>query len=174
MFSVIRVEVSAVKCDRCKVNPATIQVTTVQDGKKVQSFLCSQCAAETSHSHVSNPFDDFFKSILDVPKSSEYQKVINQVTCPMCKTTYNEFKKNGKAGCGHCYKVFEDSMAYILKQIHGTTDHVGKLPEVAGEAMKKKKNLQTLKQRLQEAIQTEAFEEAAQLRDEIRALEKGE
>ncbi len=163
-----------VKCDRCKVNPATIQVKTIQDGNKVDMYLCQQCAAETGHSTMNNPFEDFFKSLLDLSKENQKSKVKAEVICPMCNMTYKDFRKIGKVGCANCYRVFDDEINYVLKRIHGSTGHVGKIPEIAGETIKRKREINRLKEALKKAIETEAYEDAVELRDQIKALEKEE
>lgn len=159
------------KCDSCQVNPATIQVTTLQNGKKVQLYLCEQCAGKHSYTPAYDPLDDFFQSLLNVNKTNT-QKQNTEVYCPMCHMAYSEFKKKGKAGCSHCYNIFGDSMSFLLKQIHGTTKHVGKVPAIAGKHVVRQRTIEILKKELKRAINEEAFEEAAELRDQIRALEK--
>jgi protein arginine kinase activator len=51
---------------------------------------------------------------------------------------------------------------------------MGKAPSRTTKPQKKKIDLMELRQRLQKAIDAEAFEEAAQIRDQIKELEKKE
>lgn len=50
-------------------------------------------------------------------------------------------------------------------------DHCANIPENAGEALRKKRELCLLRNQLQDAVRIQEFEKAAQLRDQIRALE---
>lgn len=80
-------------------------------------------------------------------------------------------------GCSKCYDKFEPQMELLLRRIHGGGIHVGKVPARSGAGLKEKRVLSDLKNKLQELIQKEEFEEAALIRDKIRELEnnaKGE
>jgi protein arginine kinase activator len=83
----------------------------------------------------------------------------------------------GRFGCSECYEAFRKQIDPLLKRIHGTNRHIGKVPlstGPAGPVPEEKKNLQdikSLKSLLEKAIQSENFEEAARLRDSIRDME---
>ena len=77
-------------------------------------------------------------------------------------------------GCSECYTTFKRSLASLLKRIHGSTHHLGKAPATLGKPAKSRSELLEIKRRLERAIEMEEFEEAAQLRDEIRHLEQQE
>ena len=60
----------------------------------------------------------------------------------------------------------------MTRRIHGGTNHVGKVylpPDPT--ASERAKRLEALKRKLQRAVDREDFERAAELRDEIRAME---
>ena len=59
----------------------------------------------------------------------------------------------------------------MLKNIHGSISHTGKLPKKAAEPINRKRELNELKQKLQKAIENQEFEQAAIFRDEIKKLE---
>ncbi|MNH40899.1 UvrABC system protein B [compost metagenome] len=56
--------------------------------------------------------------------------------------------------------------------MHGSTSHVGKIPKRAGAQIVFRRQIDELKQELQQSITQEEFEKAAELRDQIRKLEK--
>jgi protein arginine kinase activator len=56
--------------------------------------------------------------------------------------------------------------------VHGTVQHLGKGPVSDGEGFEARKALQELYLKLQKAIQSEAFEEAAKIRDRIKKMEQ--
>jgi protein arginine kinase activator len=60
----------------------------------------------------------------------------------------------------------------LLQRIHRSAHHVGKVPRHNRRSAPCQKELINLRQQLREAIQTEAFERAAKLRDLIRQKEK--
>jgi len=93
------------------------------------------------------------------------------IKCPNCGMTYQNFRKLGRLGCSVCYEAFKKELAPLLKRIHGSDRHVGKVPLKGGKTIKDTRTLQDLKLQLEKAIQTEEFEDAAKLRDKIRDLE---
>ena len=121
-------------------------------------------------------FDDFFGGmdkdlhLFYTTPSAQYTDEI----CPTCKTRLSEVSKTGKAGCSDCYTVFRPQFEYMLAKIHANTQHTGKISESAGERLKVKKELENLKAAMQAAIEGQNFEQAAVLRDKIKALETKE
>ena len=108
----------------------------------------------------------------DKPKS-ESVEVAAAVKCPFCALTYADFKKIGRLGCGECYNAFKKYLSPLLKRIHGSIQHTGKSPLKSAKLPKKKTDAQELRSRLAKAIESEDFEEAARLRDQIRKMESG-
>lgn len=162
-------------CEICKVNHATVHITTIKDGKKIDMNLCDECARKTESFYMDNiSFQDFFEGLLDMTTKSQKIGAINDLTCPMCHMTYNEFRKSGKFGCFTCYKTFSANLAPIFKRIHGSANHAGKIPIRSGAKLKITQKITHLKNELKDAIEKEEFEVAATLRDEIRILEKGD
>jgi len=59
----------------------------------------------------------------------------------------------------------------MLKQMHKGTQHVGKVPKALRAQMDISRKHDTLAAQLQRAIETENYEEAARLRDQMKELE---
>ena len=57
-------------------------------------------------------------------------------------------------------------------RIHRSRRHVGKIPPHATQDADRQAALMVLRQKLREAIESEAYEEAAGLRDRIKKLEE--
>ncbi|WP_342669947.1 UvrB/UvrC motif-containing protein [Pseudobacillus wudalianchiensis] len=112
---------------------------------------------------------------LNTPFSSQpaqypQQKVLK---CDSCQTTFQQFVNRGKFGCAHCYEAFQDQLTPILKRLqNGNTVHTGKIPARIGGTLYLKREIAELRGRLQQAIADEEFELAADIRDQIRSLEK--
>ena len=101
----------------------------------------------------------------------ELQEPETSFSCPECGTTYYDFQKSGRLGCGKCYETFSRELSELLRKIHGSDKHVGKMPFMGDEMLKEQEDLQRLKSELKSLIQGEEFEKAAVLRDRIRDLE---
>jgi protein arginine kinase activator len=66
--------------------------------------------------------------------------------------------------------TFSEGLAGLLKSMHKGTRHVGKVPESLRTKRDITEQLATLQKKLNKAIESENFEQAAQLRDEIKQL----
>lgn len=145
------------------------------NGKKEEVYLCQQCAQNNEALNVEHPFSihNFLGGLLDTGLDSQFQvKYVENIRCEQCGNTYHHFKENGRLGCDHCYEEFNEQLIPLLKKIHGNIHHVGKVPKRAGGVIRLKKQLRQLKGQLREAIETEAFESAAEIRDQIRGVEE--
>lgn len=159
-------------CDKCGKNNATHFYKQTVNGKSVSMNLCSECAKKVGgFSNMSkDPFglsDLFSGFFFPDTHSIERQTVI----CKKCGKSFNDIMSDGKLGCNECYTTFEERLTPIVEKIHGRAIHTGKVPRSAGKEVKRKKELTDLKDKLNEAIKNEDFENAAILRDKIKTFE---
>lgn len=117
-------------------------------------------------------FSDFFDNDLNLYTPSHVSTP--QISCPACHLSFEEFSKTGKLGCSECYHAFRPQMKQVLRSIHGNDTHTGKIPHSADGKLRAKRELEALKLKLNDAVAAEQFEEAAKLRDEIKALSQKE
>ena len=161
-------------CDVCGKNPATVHLTEIIDEQMNELHLCEDCARHKSAAMEQQfGLSDLLAGMADFEKPSSKEEEVVTLKCPSCGLTYADFKKIGRLGCGECYNVFRKYLAPLLKRIHGSNQHIGKNPsktKAPVKLYKKKAGLQELKEQLQKAIQAEAFEEAARLRDQIKKI----
>ncbi|KHO61949.1 hypothetical protein THYS13_24220 [Thermoanaerobacter sp. YS13] len=165
-------------CDKCKIRPATVHYTKIVNGVKTEMHLCDQCAAEEGilNAEVFSTFTPFsvqnlLSGLMDfLPGIDEFTK--KPLKCSHCGMTYEDFKKIGRLGCSFCYDAFAEELNPLMRRIHGSTEHRGKIPKKAGGKMRVKREIEELKLQLEKAIKEEAYEKAAELRDKIRELEK--
>jgi protein arginine kinase activator len=160
-------------CDICGKNPATVHLTEIIDNSMNELHLCEDCARQKS-AQMEQQFglSDLLAGLAEFEKPAKETEAVS-VKCSNCGLTYSDFKKIGRLGCGECYDAFKKYLGPLLKRIHGSNQHVGKSPSlVEVKGSKKKLDLQELKSRLQKAIEMEAFEEAARIRDQIREWER--
>lgn len=96
---------------------------------------------------------------------------LDQAACPNCGISFREFRSQGRLGCPHDYTEFENELLPLLESIHGETQHCGKLPTRAADSSRQQYELIRLRKELQQAVGSEDYESAAQLRDAIVSLE---
>lgn len=161
-------------CDICGKNPATVHLTEIIDEQMNELHLCEECAHQKSlQMEQQFGLSDLLAGLVEFEKPVKDTES-QGVKCASCGLTYADFKKIGRLGCGECYNAFRKYLGALLKRIHGSSQHMGKSPLKVTKVLKKKIDLQELRQKLQRAIEMEAFEEAAKIRDQIRDLEKKE
>jgi protein arginine kinase activator len=163
-------------CDLCGKNQATVHLTEIIDDQMTELHLCEECARQKSV-QMEQQFGlaDLLAGLAELGgKTVEEKESVERIKCSNCELTYDDFKKVGRLGCSECYTAFKKYLLPLLKKIHGSSRHLGKLPKVRAAAEKKTSQLDELRHRLQVAIEREEFEEAANIRDEIKELEKRE
>ena len=162
-------------CDVCKKNPATVHLTEIIDDQMNELHLCEDCARHKSAAMEQQfGLSDLLAGMADSDKQGNESETLKNLKCPNCGLTYADFKKIGRLGCSACYNTFSRYLGPLLKRIHGSTQHTGKSPLKVTKALKREIGVQVLRNQLQKAIQAEAFEEAAKLRDQIKEAEKKE
>lgn len=163
-------------CEHCRERQATVHITQVINDKRIELNLCSVCYQKEAGKFNLLVQPDFnFHSILAgllQPETPEAVPAPFAGVCRNCGLTFSDFTKAGQLGCSDCYEQFAGPLEPVLRRIHGNALHVGKVPRRAGVRVRARKEIETLRARLQEAIRREAYEEAARLRDEIRRREK--
>ncbi|MFH0826520.1 MAG: UvrB/UvrC motif-containing protein [Candidatus Omnitrophota bacterium] len=161
-------------CNVCSKNPATVHLTEIIDDQITELHLCEECARQKSAAME----QQFGLSSLLAGMAEAEKPVVKEtesagIKCPNCQLTYADFKRIGRLGCGECYSAFKRLLVPLLKRIHGSSQHFGKSPSrMARAKVRKRLDLGDLQDKLQRAIEMEAFEEAARIRDQIKELEK--
>jgi len=160
-------------CEVCKKKEATVHLTEIINDKVTKLNLCEGCA-KSKGTEMEEHFglNDLLAGLADLGATTEPELLQTSAKCPSCGFTYQDFKKVGRFGCGDCYEAFKKQLGPLLKRIHGADRHTGKIPLMVGKTVKDTRNLQDLKAKMENAIQTEDFEEAARLRDVIKGMDK--
>lgn len=166
-------------CQECNQRQASLHFAKIINGEKTEFHICEQCAKEKGEYFPgTNSFSihQLLSGLLNFEqplKAEQDQRQLKELTCEKCGMTYQQFAKVGRFGCAHCYKSFELKLDPILKRVHsGNHRHSGKLPVRIGGGIQLQRKIDEHKQRLKVLIEEEEFEKAAELRDEIRILEK--
>jgi protein arginine kinase activator len=157
-------------CEVCQTENATVHLTQIISGKMQKIDLCEKCAKEKG---VADPAGFSLADMLLGLGAGEEIKATSgeELVCPQCGFTQPDFKKTGRLGCPQCYVTFSEGLGVILKDMHKGTLHKGKIPSRALRTQEYQSRLKTLHASLQNAVQSENYEQAASLRDQITHLE---
>jgi protein arginine kinase activator len=162
-------------CQECRKRPATIHITRITNGRKSEVNLCEECAREKGELDFAVepqfPIQSFLAGLLEHSGAPLFQLPAG-TQCGSCGLSYIDFSRAGRLGCSQCYEHFGERLDPVLRRIHGSAQHTGKVPARTGGTIKLRKNLQELREALAGAVRAEEFEKAARLRDEIRELER--
>ena len=165
-------------CDVCHKIEASVHLTEIINDEVMKLNLCEECAMKKS-SDMEEHFGlgELLAGLTEFGESVKAPtRGAVKIKCPNCGLTYSDFKRRGRLGCSECYNAFQSKLTPLLKRLHGSEYHVGKVPmkapkDITTEAVSK---LQELRLKMKRAIAIEEFEEAAKLRDQIRDLEAKE
>ncbi len=158
------------QCMVCKKNEAKVHLTQVTEGKLKKVDLCEACAKEKG---VDDPMGFSLADLLmGLGASEELGQGGDSAgkACPTCGFTQADFKKTGRLGCPECYDHFGDGLETLLKSMHKGPRHTGKTPREPRPPRPTAHQIQNLQKELEAAIAVENYEEAARLRDKIKAL----
>jgi protein arginine kinase activator len=159
------------KCGRCS-KPAVLHITEIREGEVQALHLCEACAKEyLSTSEAGGAATETATAEPENAGDSGESSEVDQQTCPSCGITFKEFRSQGRLGCPHDYLAFQNELLPLLENIHGETQHVGKVPKRAPQASQHQFKLVRLRSQLKTAVEDELYEEAARLRDEIQKIE---
>ena len=160
---------SSIQCESpgCS-NKATVHFTELKGGgKESESHLCDQCAQKQGvTSFQQHNIMQHLLAQLEIGESGASTQ--DETACPRCGLTLSEFRLSGRLGCTHDYEVFRSELLALIERVHEATEHCGKVPSHAGEAGRRQRELQTLNEKLKQAVEREDYECAAELRDHIR------
>ena len=181
-------------CQNCGKNEANIRYTQIINGVKQELALCDECAGKLGFENMNfsmgfgNLLGDFFN---DFVQSSQVPELSTAKTkCKKCGLTLDDFVQTGKFGCEECYDTFKGPLDSLLKNMHGTSKHIGRGPngvapklDIPDDILKKKPEeskakkekvdkKEKLEQELKQAIADERYEDAAKIRDQLKEVSK--
>ena len=134
------------KCEKCGKNEATMYYKETVNGVTREMHLCPECAQKEN---LGGAFENAFQS--------------------MNHFWSDPFHSFLGGGCPDCYSTFADILNPYVQKIHGATRHIGTAP--AAPEQPKADPVADLKAQLKAAVESEDYERAASLRDEIRRME---
>lgn len=152
-------------CDRCKTNPANYHYTQVLNGQRTETHLCQDCLNAQTGASLEGGGNLFSAMLGGQPKAEPLH-------CSLCGLEYSRFQQTGLLGCAQCYNDFRPQLEPMLRRIHGHVQHQGHVPASASEAIKARRRIDALQDEMKQAVQSEDFERAAQVRDMLRSAQK--
>lgn len=168
-------------CENCKERPASVVITKGHVGEMIERNLCEKCAFQSetynfdpNHEPLSIQqfLSNWFGGVDPFQTQPQTQK-IDPIECPNCKLTFMNFLDIGKFGCATCYETFRERLPNVFGKLHiGHSTHTGKIPVSFNEVYAIKRKIEEVRNKMQQAVEAEKFEEAAALRDEAKKLQQ--
>ena len=161
------------RCQVCHERDAVVHLTEVVNDTVTTSHLCSRCAAERGIALEPGgaiiPVGGLLAEVVPAVRPD----AAGSSRCPACDATLAEIRASGRVGCPTCWVAFERQLTELVRRYHGATQHVGLSP-IEGDPQERRRSaeLQRLRAELRRAVDAEEFEQAAGLRDQLRALEE--
>ncbi len=159
-------------CDICGKH-AKVHLTQLVGGQIKKIALCDDCAKEKG---VQDPTGFALAEMLLGKTPGKVVPAAPAVAgsgrrCPSCGFTLEDLRRIRRFGCADCYTTFRDDVNQMLRGMHKGFKHCGKVPAGLMELHQRTQRLEELRGKLDQAITSENYEEAAGLRDEIRQIE---
>ena len=139
-------------------------MTTVVNGQTTTRHLCRECLKKYQSENLQTVLAAVLSTLVGKTQQTP------DITCPRCGETYAEFQKSGMLGCAECYQAFRTQLTPLLIRTQGRSQHAGRRPPVSEEDQARLSRMEELRKLMEAAVSEENFEEAARLRDELRAM----
>lgn len=157
-------------CDICGKNDAVMKVRQLaKDGMASEIEVCQSCAQERGLVGAHEIRSGAAAVLSDLREGVEASD--EAATCPGCGMTFADFKRKGQLGCAECYAAFRERLLPIVRRLHGAVQHVGKTTSTGRKLAQQKMSLLQLRDALAVAVNSEDYEKAAALRDQLRRAE---
>src|SRR6266852_6330328 len=148
------------QCCICKEKEAKVHLTQIVNDKMQKVDLCEQCSKEKG---VNDPAGfSLADLLLGLGASQEMEQGSGgpDLKCSHCGFSQTDFKKAGRLGCSECYTTFAEGLEGLLKSMHKSTRHVGKVPAALKQSRDLNERLKYLQKKLDKAVTAEDFEQA--------------
>jgi protein arginine kinase activator len=163
------------KCDFCD-QKATVFLTQLVEGQMKKVCLCDPCAKERG---VTDPTGFSLADLLlgGTPSAPATAGKTSQANpgggkkCPSCGFSLDDLRRVRRFGCADCYTTFCEEVSQMVRGMHQGTSHIGKVPVGLMALHFRHQRIEELRSRLEQAIASESYEEAAGIRDEIINLD---
>jgi protein arginine kinase activator len=155
------------KCDGCGDGVGRIRIYQTRGTEYSELWLCDRCAGALGVEEEAPVFAPTVGELLGALTGDGATR-----SCPSCGTHFRRIRQTGRVGCAECYRVFHGRVQLLLEQQGLTDTHVGRYPSRLGSFKRLFVDRETLRERLDHAVREENYEEAAAIRDRMKALEE--
>lgn len=167
------------KCQHCD-RPAVVHEVLIKNDKRTEVHLCEVHAAQagypvTLHQSLNPVLSQLVSTASAMIAKGGQSAARTGTSCRTCGLTISDFRSTGVLGCPGCYDAFEKQLSPLIERAHaGAISHIGKVPRRGGGAHDVQLLRQRLVRELDEAVAAEQYERAAELRDRLLTLPRGE
>ena len=157
------------QCESCHEREAAVALTIISGDQKRSLRLCPRCARQQGgEPREGSPAKAPVQAAKKINVVLGHLGADSQdAQCPECGLTYERFQKIGRLGCPACYAAFGEPLRRLLRRIHGAESHLGRGPRPEEGPAADPGQLDQLRRELRQAVEEEAYERAAELRDRI-------
>lgn len=154
-------------------------LTQIVNGKITEMALCEECAKARGlfdpqsltfaekffPQELQRQMDKIVRQLVQGDKDDKSQPASEGcdviTACPVCHFTLEDYRRTNRLGCPDCY-------TFLATEIGAPKLEAGGDEPAAQEQLQR--STQALEAELQQAVEREDYERAAELRDEIKAL----
>ena len=152
------------KCDLC-TNPAEFHDVQITNGVHKTTNLCRKHAEEAGFN-----LGKIDVSIVLEMDSSNMKESPVVLACPDCNYTIAQYKETSLLGCPTCYKTFANQLKHVISNVQDAhIHHIGRAP-AESKSINRHLEVRRLLKQLDQAVNHEKYEQAADIRDKIREL----
>ena len=159
-------------CQKCRSNNPKFFFRCYIGEKSFEVFLCEECMTKMGAAPLGLIGDELiFEHKSGGMLTPEQLKSISDIECTNCGTTHQDVSIDGWFGCEECYTVFGDLLNVADAQIENSLNDRKHLQDTYSGTVFDAK-LETIKRQMERAIESENYERAAELRDEIEEMKE--
>ncbi|MEK6795240.1 MAG: hypothetical protein AABZ39_10710 [Spirochaetota bacterium] len=159
-------------CQICGEEEAVLHIQEIVGDARTELHVCKRCAEAKGILRDIASLNLTLSATVAPPRSKKKPRAkLRSLTCSRCGTTGDEYVKDHRAGCSHCYTDLSPVMNGVLKELHPGITHTGRVPKEPGNSAAE---IIRLKSELALLLKQEDYERAATLRDAIAALSRTE
>lgn len=164
------------QCHQCGEREGVVALNQIEGGEVRVIHLCAKCAAEkgiqTPAALAETPLGGLLAAIGGEATLMPDPRELVDAACPRCGATLQDFRETGHLGCADCYTAFAEPLRELLRRLHGSAHHTGAAYNPPGAIPRPAEtSVEALREQLRRAIEAEAFELAAELRDRLRGTQ---
>lgn len=154
-------------CEICKLRESQVEIAIYLNDKLIQLHVCNECASDCRldfEALEKGTVPDFIEQCLELDGKRQRGE-LDDLTCPECGLTANDFEETNQLGCSTCYSALRDLLDVRIAE---AGDCAARRPPT--QPSKTGESIVGLQRKLRDAVNREEYEDAAMLRDRITAL----